>query len=188
MWDKVAGLGHNGQRLASGAREVLFVGGDRQFISAAQWPGFVRGQEDLLEQKRRRITQGAPVMTGQFFFPSGSFRSSYDSPFELYGRLLPNYSKSAYVYFSPSSSRDLHGHALLRRGSALLPSHLTWYRGDVPTNGVMEYIIVFEGHSSSTVVVEFTNSMPDMPSILFQMCGTWESIPTPINPVRSIDK
>jgi hypothetical protein len=53
LWDKI-GLGHNGQRLPEGGHYVIFVGYQIKYISGAEWPEFMKKQEELLAKRRGR--------------------------------------------------------------------------------------------------------------------------------------
>jgi len=170
LWDKV-GLGHNGQRLKHGGHEVIFIDGDRQFIPAKDWDAFLKGQQDLLAARTVITTRGKPVLSGQFFFAVGNsqFQSSHAGKFTLYAKALNAYKKAEYVYSTEPPLDATNGYPVLRSGDPLVPSALTWYRDDVPTNGVFEYTLTFPGFRSWPVVVEFTNGLPDEDHILFQM-------------------
>ena len=170
LWDKV-GLGHNGERLRHGGREVIFVDGDRRFVAGKDWDVFLKGQQDLLAARTASPNRGRVILSGEFFFPEGTsqWQSSHGSPFTLYSRVLKDYRKQGYVYSTQTPLDSTNGYAVFRSGGALLPSALTWYRADVPTNGVVEYTLVFPGFRSCPVVVEFTDGVPDAEHVLFQM-------------------
>ncbi len=57
FWDKV-GLGHNGQRLSHPGHTVLFVSGDRRFISESDWPAFLSEQRRLLGEHTNAVFRG----------------------------------------------------------------------------------------------------------------------------------
>ena len=46
LWDKVGGLGHNGQRM-DGGREVVFVDHSAKYIHGPEWPALLAQQEKL---------------------------------------------------------------------------------------------------------------------------------------------
>lgn len=170
LWDKV-GLGHNGQRLKQGGHEVVFVDGDRQFVPGKDWDTFLKGQEDLLAARVAVSNRGKAVVTGQFYFATGNsqWQSSHHGNFTLYTKTLENYRKDKYVYSIEPPLDAANGYTVFRSGNALVPSALTWYRADVPTNGVVEYTLTFPGFRSWPVVVEFENGSPSENHILFQM-------------------
>jgi hypothetical protein len=47
-WDKVVGLGHNGERRSSLMHEVLFLDGSSRFITKKKWPQFVAAEKEKL--------------------------------------------------------------------------------------------------------------------------------------------
>jgi hypothetical protein len=53
VWDKVAGLGHNGNRWFGGGRVVIFVDGSMRRISGEEWPAFLVEQERLLAARKK---------------------------------------------------------------------------------------------------------------------------------------
>ena len=46
LWDKVGGLGHNGQRMGGG-REVVFVDHSAKHVNEAEWQALLAQQEKL---------------------------------------------------------------------------------------------------------------------------------------------
>jgi hypothetical protein len=52
VWDKV-GLGHNGERLKNGGREVVLIDGSRTFVTGAKWSEFLAKQKELLDHRNR---------------------------------------------------------------------------------------------------------------------------------------
>jgi hypothetical protein len=82
VWDKV-GLGHDGQRLKNGAHEVRFVGGDREFISRANWPEFLKNQQELLEHGSTEVVRGIPALTASIRLPTGQILTNCSGPYEL---------------------------------------------------------------------------------------------------------
>lgn len=50
VWDKV-GLGHNGERLRAGGHNVIFVGGEIEYIPETECNGFL-GEQERLHKKR----------------------------------------------------------------------------------------------------------------------------------------
>ncbi len=47
-WDKIFGLGHNGQRIRGLAHEVILVNGERKGIAMKEWPKFALEQRERL--------------------------------------------------------------------------------------------------------------------------------------------
>jgi len=168
LWDKI-GLGHDGQRLRQGGHEVIFVDGDRKFITGKDWPLFIKAQSELLAKKTAAASKGKPVVTGEIFFLNSANRSYHDSTFTLWSKPLDNYDKSHYVYSTMTTLTTNAGYTIDRTGSVLMPSALTWYQDEVPQAGAVEYILTFTNFRSWPVVVEFKDGKPDAKHILFQM-------------------
>ncbi len=59
-WDKVIGLGHNGQRLRGMMHEVILLGAWHQYVSKQEWPEFIANQKRLLEQTIASRDSNAP--------------------------------------------------------------------------------------------------------------------------------
>ncbi|MBI3408545.1 MAG: hypothetical protein HY040_09345 [Planctomycetes bacterium] len=53
VWDKVAGLGHFGQRLADGGRNVILVSGAFRYVPASEWDEFMAEQQRLLAVRKK---------------------------------------------------------------------------------------------------------------------------------------
>jgi len=61
-WDKVFGLGHNGQRIRGLAHEVILVDGSRKGIAMKEWPKFAQEQrEKLAKVIASRPTNSPPI-------------------------------------------------------------------------------------------------------------------------------
>lgn len=82
LWDKI-GLGHNGQRLSHGGHEVYFIGGDRRFITAKQWPEFLNRQEVMLAQRSEDVKHGIPALRAKIRFPNGTEVNEFDGEYFL---------------------------------------------------------------------------------------------------------
>ena len=62
LWDKVRGLGHNGQRRPGMAHEVSLLDGSHTGISEAEWPKFIADQKArLAEVIASRPTNSPPI-------------------------------------------------------------------------------------------------------------------------------
>ena len=59
-WDKVFGLGHNGQRIRGLAHEVILVDRSTKGISVKEWPKFAMEQREKLAKVIASRTNGAP--------------------------------------------------------------------------------------------------------------------------------
>src|SRR5205814_10149752 len=60
VWDKVAGLGHNGWRLKDSGREVVLVGGNTDYIHGDQWDHFLSEQQELLANRPETLKRKTP--------------------------------------------------------------------------------------------------------------------------------
>lgn len=61
-WDKVTGLGHNGERRRGFMHEVVFLGGYTEFITKSAWTEFVNKQKEKLERViASRCTNDPPI-------------------------------------------------------------------------------------------------------------------------------
>lgn len=59
-WDKVTGLGHNGQRVRWLAREVVMLDGSSQLIGIKNWAAFVALQKNRLTEIQATRSPNAP--------------------------------------------------------------------------------------------------------------------------------
>lgn len=59
-WDKVVGLGHNGQRRSDIMHEVILLDGSHQFIPKQKWPEFVANEKRLLANLMKFRDSNAP--------------------------------------------------------------------------------------------------------------------------------
>jgi len=60
LWDRITGLGHNGQRRSGLEREVVMIDGSAQQISKEAWPAFVREQKKLLAETAANRPPNSP--------------------------------------------------------------------------------------------------------------------------------
>jgi len=58
-WDKVIGLGHNGQRMRGMMHEVVLLSGCK-YVSKQEWPEFIANQKSLLAQTIASRDSNAP--------------------------------------------------------------------------------------------------------------------------------
>jgi hypothetical protein len=125
----------------------------------------------LLATRESAPNRGSAILSGQFLCAEGNsqWQSSHDGTFTLYAKALKNYRKDNYVYSTEPPLDANNEYTVFRSGGALVPSALTWYGADVPTNGVVEYTLTFAGFRSWPVVVGFTNSIPSESHLLFEM-------------------
>ncbi|MCB1133142.1 MAG: hypothetical protein KDN05_18620 [Verrucomicrobiae bacterium] len=151
LWCKEP-LEHNGQRSHDGGREVLFVGGERRWISGSRWQSFLKEQEDLLKQRSPRESEGRALVTGAIEMPDGRRPERIDEPYSL-----TEACEGPTVSGSGSSS-----------GSSLRRSDLDWFRAPLD-NGTVTRTLSFAGLTSGPVTVRFTNGEPDVSEVVFRM-------------------
>jgi hypothetical protein len=60
VWDKVFGLGHNGERKRGMMHEVVLLDGANQYVSKDQWPKFIADQKERLEKVIADRSTNAP--------------------------------------------------------------------------------------------------------------------------------
>lgn len=60
LWDKVTGLGHNGDRVRGTLHEVVFLDGSERFIMREGWPAFMAEQKQLLAEVMAQRTKADP--------------------------------------------------------------------------------------------------------------------------------
>jgi hypothetical protein len=82
-WDKIPGLGPNGERLEKQSRTVVYVGGSTEDIDEGEWPAFLAKQEKLMACRDEHARQGTPILTAKIRFPSGEVVNHYQGAFEL---------------------------------------------------------------------------------------------------------
>jgi hypothetical protein len=152
LWCKEP-LGHNGERRKDGGRQVVFVGQQGiQFVTGADWPAFLRMQEELLKHRDERETSGVPLVSGIVELPDGTLTDSISSDYTLK---------------EESKGNDFSGNGS-QSGGALRSSDLVWYRPPF-RNGSVKRTLSFSNLISEPVTVTFTNGMPDVTNFVFKM-------------------
>jgi hypothetical protein len=151
LWCKSA-LGHNGQRMKDGGREVVFVGSGIGWVSGDKWPAFLQEQKTLLEHRSAQAISGVPLLTGIVELPDGR---RVDRVEENY--TLSETSKSSAGTGSGTSS-----------GTGLNSSLFVCYRAPLQ-NGSMTRTLSFSDLVSDPVTVTFTEGVPDLTEVVFKM-------------------
>lgn len=141
-------LGHNGERTKDGGRQVVFVGGDIEWISGAKWPAFLEEQKALLAHRSQASQSGAPLVTGVIELPDGTRLDRTD----------------AYCTVQ-EESRDVN---LSSHGTSSGGLELVWYHAPVQ-NGYVTRTLSFSNLISDPVTVTFTNGVPDVTNYVFKM-------------------
>ena len=141
-------LGHNGERTSSGARQVVFVGGELQWIDGKHWPGFLEEQTTLLTKRTPRARAGAPLVVGEIEFPDGSRTNRLDD-----SCTFTDETKTA----TGSSTGQGNGSV-----------ELIWYHAPIET-GTITRTISFSNLTSAPVTITFNNGVPDITNYVFKM-------------------
>jgi hypothetical protein len=141
LWDKVGGVAHGGQQTRDGGRDVLFAGGNRDWVTADQWPAFLAEQAQLLAGRSLRAIAGAPLFTAVIQLPDGSRIDQVEGHYEL-----------AHRHEGPGGS----GWGKLS-GGGLCRADLTWYHAPIET-GTQTYTLSFSNLVSEPVTVRFEAS------------------------------
>jgi hypothetical protein len=147
LWCKEP-LGHNGNRTRDGARQVVFVGGDVQWVSGARWPAFLEDQKRLLAERSPRAMAGAPLLTGSIELPDGTRLDHLDCTCTV-----TESSKGPDFSSSGTSSGGLD---------------LVWYHAPFQ-EGYVTRTLSFSNLTSEAVTVRFTNGLPDVTNVVFKM-------------------
>ncbi|HQU45776.1 MAG TPA: hypothetical protein PK867_23380 [Pirellulales bacterium] len=160
-------LGHNGQ-LTDGGRQVVFVGGQIEWVSGDQWTAFLAEQARLLARRSAAAKIGTPLVAVTIVLPDGSEAEQVDHYTlmeEQKGPLL-----------SSSGSQSASG---LRRSS------LCFYHPPIQ-DGTILRTLSFSNLVSDPVTVTFANGVPDQTDVVFRMHPV-ETSPAPPSPLRSTD-
>jgi len=150
VWDKI-GLGHDGQRLEHGGHSVFRIGGHEEVVSGAEWPDFLKEQEQLLAKRSVSAKHGRPILTATIRLPSGAVVDHFDGPFTLEEK----FSTSPFSYGSGSSS-----------GEKLNAETLNWWHLRDET---IEYTLALNKWKSKPVKVIISGGKATPDSIIFEM-------------------
>jgi len=150
LWCKTA-LGHFGERIKDGSRQVLFVRRDIAFISGDKWPGFLEDQRRLLAKRTPREVAGLPLITATIELPDGNRIDRLDCVCTVTETTKgPNFSSSGTSSGSPE---------------------LVWLHAPFH-DGYVTRILSFSNLISDSVTVRFTNGVPDATNVIFRMRST----------------
>lgn len=149
IWDKV-GLGHNGQRLRSGGRELILVDGSRTLVSVAEWPAFLEKQKQLVANRDSSSVAAVPGLTAKILLPTGQVLDHYDSTYEL---------------VTSDKSENSSGHGT-ESGNGL---PLRWYRYVPDGKITLTLTLPNEKLRSKPVSFEVKNGRASPSSITFEM-------------------
>jgi hypothetical protein len=148
-------LGHNGQRTEDGGRQVVFVGGDVEWISGEKWPSFVAEQKALAANRSARAKMGKPPLNAIAELPNGT---------QLSGDTVMDCTVKRVEMRSDNSSGDLQTGGTMQLSLALF---------DIPMaadySGRATWTLSFSNLVSAPVIVDFTNGVPDQSNVVFKM-------------------
>ena len=150
IWDKVAGLEHNGMRCPAGGHEVLFLNGSREFVSEAEWPQFLQRQEQLMEARTEAAKKRLPILTAKVRLPSGEPVDHYDAPFAM--------DVSSHIEWSTGSSE--------RVGGRLTAGDLLWWKLN---DGTCVFTLSLATWQSKPVQVQVSQGKASPDSIVFEL-------------------
>jgi hypothetical protein len=150
LWCKEA-LGHNGERAADGGRQVVFIGGDVQWVSGAKWEAFLGDQKHLIEERDPRAIAGTPLVTGFVELPDGTRLDHVDGTCTV---------REETKGLDSSSSGTSSG--------GLGRSELVWYQAPVD-EGYVTRTLSFSNLISDPITITFRNGVPDVTNFVFKM-------------------
>ena len=149
-------LGHNGQKTKDGGRQVVFVGGNIDWISGEKWSPFLEEQKELLSKRSGRAKTGAPLVDAIIELPDGRQIKSLDAPYTIQEQEAGADGSSGGGTSSTSSlSRDA----------------IVWFNTPLQNNfsGFIMRTLAFSNLVSAPVTVTFTNGIPDKTNVVFKM-------------------
>jgi len=149
-------LGHNGDKTKSGGREVVFVGGNIEWISGSKWPAFLAEQKELLSKRTDRAKAGAPLVDAIIELPDGRHVESVDTSYTLQEQEAATDGSSG----NGTSS-----------GNSLGRDSLVWFNAPLRNDfsGYITRTLSFSNLVSAAVTVTFTNGVPDKTNVVFKM-------------------
>lgn len=150
VWDKI-GLGHDGQRLDCGGHSVFRLSGHEEVVTEAEWPGFLREQDELLAKRSEAAKKGLPILTATIRLPSGQVADHFDGAFTLEQRFR-------HGLFSHGSG--------LSSGERLTAEALRWWQ---LSDGTIEYTLTLNNWKSKPVEVSVSGGKAAPDSIVFEM-------------------
>ncbi len=151
LWCKQP-LGHNGEWTKGGGRQVVYVGGNIEWVSGNKWSAFLEEQEQLLSRRSDRAKAGLPLVGALIELFDGTQIDHVDGPYTL--------SESSK---GPESSGDG-----TQSGGGLNHSQLTWFHAPVQ-NGYITRTLAFSNLISEPVAVNFVDAVPDRTNVVFRM-------------------
>lgn len=150
-------LGHNGDKTKDGGRQVVFVGGNIEWISGSKWAGFLEEQKQLLANRTERAKMGSPLVDAAIELPDGHLVESVDASYTLHEQEA-----------ATDGSSSGHGTS---SGNSLNRGSLVWFQLPVQKDfsGFFTRTLSFSNLVSAPVTVRFTNGVPDKTNVVFTM-------------------
>jgi hypothetical protein len=149
-------LGHNGEKTKDGGRQVVFVGGNIDWISGEKWSTFLEEQKVLLSKRGDREKIGAPLVDAIIEFPDGRQVESIDVPCTIQQHEAGADGSSG---SGTSSIGSLSRNAIIWFNTPFLNNY----------SGFITRTLAFSNLVSAPVTVTFTNGIPDKTNVVFKM-------------------
>jgi hypothetical protein len=149
-------LGHNGQRMKDGGRQVVFVGANIEWISGDKWPAFIEEQKELLSKRDARAKAGTPLVNAIIELPDGQQIETVDA---------------AYTIKEQEAEADGSSGHSTESGNALNRDTIIWFNPPLQNkfSGFVTRTLLFSNLVSAPVTVFFTNGVPDKTNVVFKM-------------------
>jgi len=145
-------LGHNSERTKDGGRQVVYVGGNIEWVSGNEWSAFLVKQEQLLSRRTDRAKAGLPLVSAFIELSNGT-------------RI--DHVEGAYTSRESSKGPDSSGDGT-QSGAGLDRTRLTWFHAPVQTGHVTR-TLAFSNLISEPVTVNFVDAVPDRTNVVFMM-------------------
>lgn len=150
LWSKEP-LDHNGGR-TDGGREVVFVGGNVEWVSGEKWDQFLRNQDQLLRKRPKPKPYRAPLVAFSLRLPDGRQVDELDEPFELYKWVIDE------------------------SGTGSERSRFSWFSSNAWTiyrppqaSGSITYQVESKSWISEPLTIHFTNGVPSLTNAVFRL-------------------
>jgi hypothetical protein len=149
-------LGHFGQKTKDGGRQVVYVGGNIEWVSGEKWPAFLQEQKELLSKRSNRAKTGAPLVDAFIELPDGRQIEKVDGAYTIQEQEVDADNSSG------------HGTS---SGDNLERDELVYYNPPLQGqfSGTITRTLLFSNLVSAPVTVNFTNGIPDKTNVVFRM-------------------
>jgi len=148
-------LGHNGDKTKDGGRQVVFVGGNIEWLPGKKWPTFLEEQKELLSKRTDRAKAGTPLVDAMIELPDGRQIQGLECVSTIEQQETGMDGSSGHGTSSGTLSRD----------------SLVWFNTPIKNNysGIITRTLSFSNLVSAPVTVTFTNGVPDKTNVVFRM-------------------